>query len=125
MKISFDGGLVPDRSKLTGGHTGHVEFAITRAGNYSWSGDVTPKKKGVLSRVDLDELVQQMDAADFVQLKSKKFTGQCPTAYDGEEATYTFVTPKGIEVLASCTIAIDEKSALFMKVWEIQEKCRQ
>jgi hypothetical protein len=75
--------------------------------------------------VDLDELARQIDTADFVALKSKEFTGQCPTAYDGEEATYTFVTPKGIEVLASCKIAIDEKSALFMKVRDIQEKYRQ
>lgn len=125
LKISFDGGLVPDKNNVTGGRPGHSEFVVTREGNYSFRGDVRPKKKGVLTKWDLDELVRQIHASDFVALKSKKFTGECPTAYDGDEATYTFYTKAGVEVIASCTVAIDEKSALFLKVWEILEKYRR
>ena len=114
LKISFDGGLAP------GGQTGHHEFVVTREGNYSFSGDVSVKKKtGVVLKADLDALAQEINNADFVTMKSRKFTGDCPTAYDGEEATYTFYTQKGVEVIASCQVAIDGKSALFVKVEEI------
>jgi hypothetical protein len=45
LKISFDGGLVPDRTNVTGGRPGHSEFIVTREGKYSFSGDVRPKTK--------------------------------------------------------------------------------
>ena len=114
LKMSFDGGLAP------GGLTGHSEFVVTRAGNYSFSEDVGVKKKtGVVLKADLDALAQEIDNADFLTMKSKKFTGDCPTANDGQEVTYTFYTQKGIEVIASCQVAIDGKAPLFVKVSEI------
>lgn len=116
LKISFDGGLVAD------GRTGHHEFVVTRAGNYSRTGDVDRIRKGVLSKLELEELIQEINSADYVALKSKAFTGTCPSAYDGDEATYTFYSQKGVEVIASCKFEIDMKSALFKKVWEIQNK---
>ncbi len=116
LKISFDGGLVPD------GRTGHSEFVVTRAGNYSRIGDVGRIRKGVLSKLELEELIQDINSADYVALRSKEFTGDCPTAYDGDEVTYIFYTQKGVEVIASCKFEIDMKSALFKKVWEILNK---
>jgi hypothetical protein len=74
--------------------------------------------------LELAELEQQINT-DFVALKSKKFTGECPTANDGDEATYTFYTKAGFEVIASCKVAIDQKSALFLTVEEIYEKYRK
>lgn len=64
-------------------------------------------------------MAQEINNADFVTMKSKKFTGDCPTANDGQEVTYTFYTRKGVEVIASCQVAIDGKSPLFVQVWEI------
>lgn len=116
LKISFDGGLVQ------GDRTGHHEFVVTRAGNYSRAGDVDRIRKGVLSIPELDELIQDINSADYVALKSKAFTGTCPSAYDGDEVTYTFYTQKGVEVISSCKFEIDMKSAVFKKVWEIQNK---
>jgi hypothetical protein len=121
LKVSYDGGLVPDRK---GGHTGHSEFVIMRDGKYYRVSDVLSKSKGTLQTDDLNELISQIDDADFVALKSRKFTETCPSAYDGVEVTYSFHTRKRLEVLASCKVVIDAKSPLFVKVHEILNKYR-
>jgi hypothetical protein len=119
LKISFDGGLVRDGNDISGGRIGHSDFVVTRDGAYSLSGDVTRKKSGSVPKSELDELAELIEAADFDALKSKKFTGECPAAYDGAEVTYGFYTRKGVEVLASCKVAIDVESPLFAKALEI------
>jgi hypothetical protein len=124
LKVSYDGGLVPDRKSISGGHTGHSEFVVTRDGKYSIDGDVAPKSKGELQGSDLNELVGQINDADFVALRSRKFTGECPTAYDGVEVTYSFHTRTGVEIIASCEVEIDAKSPLFIKVGEILKEYR-
>ena len=58
----------------------------------------------------------EMARANFALIKSRPFTGQCPTAYDGQETVYTFHAPSGDEAIASCTIAIDPGDPLFRAV---------
>jgi hypothetical protein len=122
LKMSFDGGLVPDSNNISGARTGHSEFVVTRDGAYSLSGDVVRRKRGWLPKSELGELARLIDATDFDALKLTKFTGECPTAYDGAEVTYSFYTRKGVEVLASCKVAIDVESPLFATAREIYHK---
>lgn len=53
---------------------------------------------------------------DFTALRSHPFTGECPTAWDGQEIVYGFATPAGSERVASCEVAIDDGTPLFAAV---------
>ncbi len=53
---------------------------------------------------------------DFAGLRSHPFTGQCPTAFDGQEIIYTFAAPSGPERIASCEVDIDQGLPLFVAV---------
>lgn len=55
-------------------------------------------------------------STDFAALRSRPFTGTCPTAFDGQELIYTFATPSGEERLASCEVEIDSAHPLFVAV---------
>jgi hypothetical protein len=58
----------------------------------------------------------EMARANFARIESRRFTGQCPTVYDRQEAVYTFHAATGDEVIASCTVAIDPDDPLFRGV---------
>lgn len=66
------------------------------------------------------EQVAAVDAAikltDFATLKSRPFTGECPTAFDGQEVVFEFSAPTGTERLASCEVDIDFGLPLFVAV---------
>jgi len=72
-----------------------------------------------LGTVPLDQ-VAAIDAAikltDFAQLRTHPFTGECPTAYDGQELVYEFSAPTGVERIASCEVEIDLGAPLFVAV---------
>jgi hypothetical protein len=53
---------------------------------------------------------------DFAALRSRPFTGVCPTAADGQEHIYTFATPSGSQRIASCEVEIDPEQPLFVTV---------
>jgi hypothetical protein len=77
--------------------------------------EVIPKDR-VLGRVPpeiLEALRIEMEQANFPLLQSKPFTGECPTAVDGQETIYTFHVSTGDEQLASCKVAIDPNHSLF------------
>jgi hypothetical protein len=86
-------------------------------------GQVSGSRNGVaIGPVQFDArllapLVLAVDAADYVTLASKPFTGTCPTAFDGQELVYTF-HPQGRDAvtLASCTVEIDPAHPLFRAV---------
>jgi hypothetical protein len=67
-----------------------------------------------------DETIDVYRAAlsitDFNAIRSKPFTGECPTAFDGMEVVYTFATPSGPERIASCEVEIDRQAPLFVAV---------
>lgn len=66
-----------------------------------------------LGRVPADVLAA-LDAAvrtaNFDAIRAVPFTGECPTAFDGQEWVYEFGAPGGVERIASCETEIDPAS---------------
>ncbi len=74
---------------------------------------VDGKMKTMMAASDFASLSSHINNANFAEIKKKKFTGTCPTAYDGTESIYTIATPGGIEVIKSCETDIDPHDPLF------------
>jgi hypothetical protein len=72
-----------------------------------------PNELGTLSRELLTALDAAVKTADFTTIRAMPFTGECPTAFDGQEAIYEFGAPGGIERVASCETAIDPANPVF------------
>ena len=49
-------------------------------------------------------------------MKRHLLTGQCPTAFDGQEIIFEFGAPGGTQRISSCEVAVDYGSPLFMAV---------
>jgi hypothetical protein len=66
------------------------------------------------------DAVAAIDAAirgtDFAALRSHPFTGQCPTAADGQEIVFEFAVAGGVERIATCETAVDFGAPLFRAV---------
>ncbi len=75
-----------------------------------------PNELGMLSAELLAELDEQIRTTDFTELVSHRFTGECPTAYDGQEIVFEFATPDGVQRIASCEVEVDYESPLFAPV---------
>ncbi len=75
-----------------------------------------PNDLGTVPPATLAALDAAIRSTDFVALKSHPFTGQCPTDFDGQETVYDFGTPGGIETIATCEVAVDFGSPLFVAV---------
>src|SRR6185295_10208795 len=75
-----------------------------------------PNDLGSVTPEVLTTLQTLIATADFAAIKSRPFTGDCPTAYDGQETIYSFSTPGGVETIASCTFAVDPSTPLFAAV---------
>ncbi len=98
-----------------------AEGACTRLVNIDDNGrihEVIPKDRvvGMVPKELVDALLLEMVQANFTLIQSKPFTGECPTAFDGQETIYTFHVATGDEEVASCKIAIDENHPLFRAV---------
>ena len=80
--------------------------------------DVIPKDRvlGTAPPEVVDALRTEVEQADYAAIKSRPFTGTCPTAVDGQETTYTFHVTTGDREIASCTVAIDPADPLFVAV---------
>lgn len=80
--------------------------------------EVIPKDRvvGTVPKDILEALQIEMVQANYNLLQSKRFTGTCPTAVDGQETIYTFHIATGDEQIASCKVAIDENHPLFRAV---------
>jgi hypothetical protein len=75
-----------------------------------------PNDLGVVSAGALAALERAIQSTDFAELRSHRFTGQCPTAYDGQEIVFEFGAPGGVERIASCETAVDYGSPLFVAI---------
>lgn len=80
--------------------------------------EVIPKDAvlGTVPEPILDALRIEIEQANYPLLQSRPFTGECPTAFDGQETIYTFHATTGDEEFASCTVAIDPNHPLFLAV---------
>jgi hypothetical protein len=98
-----------------------AEGACSRLVNIEGDGrihEVIPKDRvvGSVPTEILEALRIEMFRANYNLLQSKPFTGECPTAFDGQETVYVFHVPTGDEQIASCKVAIDENHPLFQAV---------
>jgi len=80
--------------------------------------EVIPKDRvlGTAPPEVIDALRTEVEQADYTAIKSRPFTGTCPTAVDGQETTYTFHVTTGDREIASCAVAIDPADPLFVAV---------
>lgn len=75
-----------------------------------------PNDLGVVTAATMSTLSVAIAATDFSILKAKPFTGQCPTAFDGQELVFEFATIGGTQRVASCEVDIDWGHPLFIAV---------
>jgi hypothetical protein len=73
-----------------------------------------PNDLGTVAPDALAVLDAAIRATDFTALRSHPFTGQCPTAFDGQEIVFTFGAPGGVQRIASCEVDIDWGQPLFV-----------
>jgi hypothetical protein len=71
---------------------------------------------GTVPPAIIDALRTEVGKADYLAIRSRPFTGECPTAVDGQEFVYTFHVTTGDREIASCEIAIDASDPLFVAV---------
>ena len=71
---------------------------------------------GAMPAEALGALDGAVKTTNFDAIRSRKFTGQCPTAYDGQETIYEFGAPTGTERIASCETDIDPNQPVFAAV---------
>ena len=71
---------------------------------------------GVLPAEALGALDGAVKTTNFDAIRERKFTGECPTAYDGQETIYEFGAPTGTERIASCETEIDPNQPVFAAV---------
>jgi hypothetical protein len=64
----------------------------------------------------IDVLKSALAVTDFAAIRSRPFTGVCPTAVDGTELIFTFATLAGPERISSCEVEIDLDEPLFVAV---------
>jgi hypothetical protein len=75
-----------------------------------------PNDLGVVPPATLAVLDAAIRTTDFTELRSHPFTGECPTAFDGQEIVFEFDAPGGTERIATCEVAVDFGSPLFVAV---------
>jgi hypothetical protein len=71
---------------------------------------------GIVPANVLAALDTAIKAADFDTIRARPFTGDCPTAFDGQEVIYEFGAPGGTQRIASCETEIDSDSPVFAAV---------
>jgi|GEM_PF-6262037 len=70
----------------------------------------------------VDDLIAEIEATDFEQIRSRPFTGTCPIAYDGQELTFSFYRVEGIERFSTCEVEFDESVPLYQAVIAVVDK---
>lgn len=75
-----------------------------------------PNDLGTIPADQLAVLDSAIKLTDFEILKKRPFTGECPTAYDGQEFIFEFGAPNGTQRIATCEVQVDFDSPLFVAV---------
>jgi hypothetical protein len=73
-----------------------------------------PNDLGVVPAAQLRTLQTLIAASDFSAIKGQPFTGQCPTAFDGQEVVMEFATTAGVQHIATCQVDVDWGHPLFV-----------
>ncbi len=90
-------------------------FVIDRDGQVH-SADKPPNVIGTVPSELMGTLGTLVATTNFGIIKSRPFTGECPTNFDGQEIVYTFATVTGTETIATCEFEIDPGLPLFAAV---------
>ncbi len=75
-----------------------------------------PNVLGTIPTAQLAALASAIKLTDFALLKSRPFTGECPTNFDGQEFIFEFAAPGGTERIATCEVDVDYGVPLFVAV---------
>jgi hypothetical protein len=75
-----------------------------------------PNDLGIVPPAALAALDAAIRTTDFDALKSHPFTGQCPTAFDGQEIIFEFDAPGGVQRISTCEVNVDFESPPFVAV---------
>jgi hypothetical protein len=75
-----------------------------------------PNDLGRVNSDTLAALTAAIQATDWAALRSRPFTGECPTAFDGQELIFEFGVGTGTQRIASCEVDIDWGHPLFVAV---------
>lgn len=75
-----------------------------------------PNDLGKVSAQAMAALTAAINQTDFAALKAHPFTGQCPTAFDGQELVFDFNVGAATQRIASCEVDIDWGSPLFVAI---------
>jgi hypothetical protein len=80
--------------------------------------EVIPEDRvlGTVPPAIIEALRVEVEQADYLAIRSRPFSGECPTAVDGQEVVYTFHLTSGDREIASCEVAIDPAHPLFVAV---------
>jgi hypothetical protein len=106
VTVEFHGGLCADGAECSSSTNLNSDGTVT--------GDAKPPNVlGTMAPGVLARLQAAIAEADFDAIRSKPFTGTCPTAFDGQEAVFTFHVPSGDIRLAECEFELDQGSPLF------------
>jgi len=111
LKVISTGGMCPYGACRT-------EVIIDLSGSYTWTegqdgtGFKQLRGKGQIPSKEMQSLLKEIEMTDFEEIKSHKFVGTCPTAFDGPEKTYVFPKTEGEEVIPSCKYAIDKEPVI-------------
>lgn len=75
-----------------------------------------PNDLGFVEPDLLTDLQQAIADADFDEIRSHPFTGECPVNFDGQEIVVVFATADGTEEIAGCEVDIDWSSPPFATI---------
>jgi hypothetical protein len=75
-----------------------------------------PNDLGTVPPGRLAALAALIRTTDFAALRSHRFTGECPTAFDGQEIVFAFGAPDGVQRIATCEVEVDFGHPLFVAV---------
>lgn len=100
------------------------EVVIEENGAYVWSESPSSRRRGAIDGKDLARLAETIAGTDFAGIKAAKFTGTCPSAYDGAELVYIFNTAHGVETISACAYAIDDGLPVFEQIGGLDKKIR-
>lgn len=107
LTVTYQGGTCP------GNQICSTLKTILRDGSYFVNGIRSYR----LNPTAAENLLKQIDTANFANIKSKPFSGECPTKTGGQELIYVFYSSNGqITTVSSCQTAIDYSSPLFAAV---------
>lgn len=84
-----------------------------------WTSGREDPKSGQMPSSMVQPLLQALETADFVELRTLLFEGECPTATGGQETILVFPTVTGPEAFASCTLILDPQLSPYREAFEL------